>query len=90
MAKRSSARSIAALAMFLLGGNLLLGCGAAFATEDAIRNQLARKDCVRGKFKDFYLQGQGGDPPASYSGRVFELNQRLLGLTDVRPIADSD
>jgi hypothetical protein len=61
--------------MFLLGGDVFLGCAAAFATEDAIRNQLARENCVRGKFKDFYLQGQGGDPPASYSGRVFKLSQ---------------
>ena len=27
---------------------------------------MARKDCVRGKFKDYYLQDQGGDPKADY------------------------
>lgn len=26
-------------------------------------------------FKDYYLQGQGGDPPAEYKGRVFKLSQ---------------
>jgi hypothetical protein len=52
--------------------SIVLG-SAAFASDDATRNQLAKKDCVRGKFKDYYLQGQGGDPPASYRGRVFKL-----------------
>jgi hypothetical protein len=53
----------------------MLGSGAAFATSDAVRNQLAKKDCVLGKFKDYYRQGQGGDPPAGYTGRVYKLSQ---------------
>jgi hypothetical protein len=40
-----------------------------------VRNSLARKDCIRGKFKDYYLQGQGGDPAADYKGKVFKLSQ---------------
>ena len=28
-----------------------------------------------GHFKDYHLQGQGGDPPADYTGRVFKLSQ---------------
>jgi len=56
-------------------GCALLGSGAAFASDDAVRNQFAKKDCVRGKFKDYYRQGEGGDPPASYKGRVFKLSQ---------------
>src|SRR5689334_20217704 len=48
---------------------------AAFASDDAVRNSLARKDCIRGKFKDYYLQGQGGDPAADYKGKVFKLSQ---------------
>ncbi|HZM08161.1 MAG TPA: hypothetical protein VFC11_06880 [Methylocella sp.] len=75
MSRRTDACFIAALAMFFMGAGMIFGGEAAFATEDAVRNQLARKDCVRGKFKDFYLQGQGGEPPASYTGRVFKLSQ---------------
>jgi len=48
---------------------------AAFASDDAVRNSLARKDCIRGKFKDYYLKGQGGDPAADYKGKVFKLSQ---------------
>src|SRR5918995_432823 len=47
----------------------------AFASDDEARNAQANKDCVRGKFKDYYLQGAGGDPPAGYTGRVFKLSQ---------------
>src|SRR5450755_925889 len=61
--------------MFFMGANMFFGCEASFATEDAVRNTLARKDCVRGKFKDYYLQGQGGDPAPDYKGRVFKLSQ---------------
>src|SRR5205085_10510495 len=49
--------------------------GVAFASDDAVRNSLARKDCIRGTFKDYYLQGQGGDPAADYKGKVFKLSQ---------------
>src|SRR5664279_3087267 len=75
MSRRTDACFIAALATFFMGADMIFGGEAAFATEDAVRNQLARKDCVRGKFKDFYLQGQGGEPPASYTGRVFKISQ---------------
>jgi len=47
----------------------------AFASDDDVRNAFARKDCVRGKFKDYYRQGDGGDPPADYTGKVFKLSQ---------------
>lgn len=49
--------------------------GIAFASEDAIRNKLAKTECIRGKFKDYYLQDQGGGPAADYKGRVFKLSQ---------------
>jgi hypothetical protein len=63
--------------MFFMGANMFFGCEASFATEDAVRNQLARKDCVRGKFKDFYLQGQGGSrPPATPAG--FSSSVRII------------
>ncbi len=55
-------------------GNLTLS-GAAYASDDAVRNTLAKKGCVRGKFKDYYLQGRGGDPAADYKGRTFKLSQ---------------
>jgi hypothetical protein len=58
-----------------MSAGTILGSGAAFATTDADRNQLAKKDCVRGKFKDYYRQAEGGDPPAGYTGRVYKLNQ---------------
>src|SRR5829696_6832161 len=54
---------------------LLCSGGAARATSDAVRNQLAKKDCMRWTFKDYYRQGEGGDPAAGYSGRVFKLSQ---------------
>lgn len=54
---------------------LLMSVGAAAATDDATRNQYAEKECVRGAYKDFYLQGQGGDPGPDYNGRVFKLSQ---------------
>jgi hypothetical protein len=61
---------------FSLGCAGFLACSdTAFATDDATRNTLAQKDCVRGTFKDYYLQGQGGDPPADYKGRVYKLSQ---------------
>lgn len=61
-------------------GALTLACvtsfaGLAAASDDAGRDQHATKDCVRGAYKDYYLQGQGGDPPAGYTGRVFKLSQ---------------
>lgn len=61
-------------------GTLTIVCvtsfaGLAAASDDAARDQHAAKDCVRGAYKDYYLQGQGGDPPAGYTGRVFKLSQ---------------
>lgn len=44
-------------------------------TSDAVRNQLAKTDCKRGAFGNYYLEHQGGDPPKTYSGRVFKLSQ---------------
>ncbi len=67
--------SLAALALSCLGASLLLGSGAARANDDVVRNQLANKSCVRGAFKDYYRQGQGGDPGPGYAGRVFKLSQ---------------
>ncbi|MDA4845052.1 hypothetical protein [Hoeflea poritis] len=47
----------------------------ALASSDDERNAHAKQGCVRGEFKDYYLQGEGGDPPADYTGRVFKLSQ---------------
>jgi hypothetical protein len=65
---------LVALAVSFLGADIF-GPSSALATEDSIRNALARKNCVRGKFKDYHLQARGGDPPPTYSGRVFRLSQ---------------
>ena len=59
----------------LAASPVLIGAAAAAGGDDALRNAHARKDCVRGKFKDYYLQDDGGDPPADYKGRVFKLSQ---------------
>jgi hypothetical protein len=75
MPNRSRTRSLFAMPLFFICAGTLLGSGAASATSDTVRNQLAKKDCVRGQFKDYYLQGGGGDPPAGYTGRVFKLSQ---------------
>ncbi len=75
MLSRSRTCSLFALTLSFMSAGTMLGSGAAFATSDAVRNQLAKKDCVRGKFKDYYSQAEGGDPPAGYTGRVFKLNQ---------------
>lgn len=56
---------------------LAIGISSAAATSDEVRNTLARKDCVRGKFANYYLEGRGGDPPADYRGRVFKLSQNF-------------
>ena len=74
MASRSRSCSLTALTLSLFWATNFT-YSAALASDDAVRNQLARKDCVRGTFKDYYLQGQGGDPPGSYTGRVFKLSQ---------------
>jgi hypothetical protein len=74
MASRSRSCSLTALTLSLFWATNFT-YSAALASDDAVRNQLARKDCVRATFKDYYLQGQGGDPPGSYTGRVFKLSQ---------------
>jgi hypothetical protein len=71
----SRRRSLTALTAFSFLAASFAWSGAASASDDGVRNELARKDCVRGKFKDYYLQGQGGDPQAGYTGRVFKLSQ---------------
>src|SRR5215211_2105545 len=75
MASRGRNWSLAALTLSLFSAVNLAYFSTIWASDDNVRNQFARKDCVRGKFKDYYLQGQGGDPPASYTGRVFKLSQ---------------
>ena len=65
---------IAAFAILIYSGQSLIPPPAA-ATDDAVRNSLARTDCKRGTFKDYYLQGEGGDPPLDYKGRVYKLSQ---------------
>lgn len=64
------------------GLSVLLTCALAFiapvganASSDEVRNANAKKGCERGKFKDYYLQGEGGDPSSDYTGRVFKLSQ---------------
>src|SRR4051794_19626074 len=64
-----------AATLCLAYAGILVGGASASASDDATRNAMARKDCVRGTFKDYYLQGQGGDPSADYKGRVFKLSQ---------------
>lgn len=64
-----------AVSLVLACAGLIVGTDIASASDDSVRNALARKECKRGTFKDYYLQGQGGDPPADYKGRVFKLSQ---------------
>jgi hypothetical protein len=65
---------IAPLAILACAG-VVLTSGLAAASDDATRNAMARKDCKRGTFKDYYLQSQGGDPSPDYKGRIFKLSQ---------------
>lgn len=75
MRRTLRAGAFAALGLCLGYAGLVASSGSAFATTDATRNAYAQKDCTRGTFKDYYLQGQGGDPPADYKGRVFKISQ---------------
>ena len=77
MSGRSRKCFLSALTLSLISTSVLLGSATASATDDATRNRLAQKDCVRGKFKDYHRQGEGGDPPAGYTGRVFKLSQNF-------------
>jgi hypothetical protein len=63
------------LIVILLSALVPYGAALAASSDDAARNSLARGNCVRGTFKSYYLEGQGGDPPASYKGRVYKLSQ---------------
>lgn len=65
---------LATLGILAFSG-MLLSSDLAAASYDATRNAMARRDCTRGKFKDYYLQGQGGDPSPDYKGRIFKLSQ---------------
>src|SRR3712207_4293871 len=75
VAKQISTHCLGAAALGLAYAATITGSSPAIASDDAVRNAMARKDCVRGKFKDYYLQGQAGDPPVDYKGRVFKLSQ---------------
>lgn len=75
MAKRFRRNFFIAAGLCLAYAGNPVGSSAAHASDDAGRNALAKKECVRGKFKDYYLQGRGGDPSADYKGRVFKLSQ---------------
>ncbi|GJE54330.1 hypothetical protein [Methylobacterium thuringiense] len=66
---------LAAQAIVILATSVCLGTMQASATTDEVRNHLARKDCVRGKFANYYREGQGGDPAPNYRGRVYKLSQ---------------
>ena len=61
--------------LVLAGAAAIMQPTSASASSDELRNANAKTDCVRGAFKDYYLQGEGGDPPADYTGRVFKLSQ---------------
>jgi hypothetical protein len=64
----------------------LFGTASSCASDDSVRNSLANKNCIRGTFKDYYLQGEGGDPPADYEGGVFKLSQNYP--TELPPMED--
>lgn len=72
MTGRAAGRLAVAAALLLAA---LAAAGAASASPDALRNQHAKQDCRRGAFKDYHLQGAGGDPGPGYRGRVFKLSQ---------------
>ncbi|GEO98355.1 hypothetical protein [Methylobacterium haplocladii] len=66
---------LAAQTIVMLATSIGFGATQAAATTDEVRNKLARKDCVRGKFANYYREGKGGDPAPEYRGRVFKLSQ---------------
>jgi hypothetical protein len=75
MSSRFGKNVLVAAGLCLAYASTPLGSGAAHASDDVARNAQAKKECVRGKFKDYYLQSRGGDPSADYKGRVFKLSQ---------------
>ena len=56
----------------------LLGSQSAFATDDATRNRLAKKDCVRGKFKDYFRQGEGTPTALEFGADAIDVGQEGL------------
>src|SRR3954453_11731016 len=72
---RNEEASMTRLAVGLILVFTGLGGMPAPASDDDTRNAMARKDCVRGTFHDYYLQGQGGAPPSGYGGPVYKLSQ---------------
>ncbi len=73
---RTAFRHILATGLFIVvAGSVMTDVANALASDDVIRNKLAQENCARGKFKDYYLQGQGGDPSPDYEGKVFKLSQ---------------
>jgi len=75
MPRQTRTGFLVAAGLCLAYAGILIGSGTAFASDDALRNTMARKDCVRGSFKDYYLQGQGGDTSADYKSGFFKLSQ---------------
>ncbi len=75
MSKKDATKLALGLSVFVAGAFALAGADLAAASSDDVRNAHAKQDCVRGMFKDYYLQGEGGDPPDDYTGRVFKLSQ---------------
>jgi len=75
MLSQGNTRTLVALTLFLISTGAILCPKPSLATDDAVRDELAKKDCKRGKFNDYYLQGRGGDPAGDYAGRVFKLSQ---------------
>jgi hypothetical protein len=73
MTVEAATRAVGTIALSL--GLAVVALESAAASDDATRNQFAAENCVRGKFKDYYLQGAGGDPSVDYKGRVFKLSQ---------------
>ena len=81
---RTRATLLAAFGVCMGYASSPTGIVSAFAADDSAPSTMAPKDCVRGTFKDYYLQGQGGDPSPDYKGRVFKLSQNYP--TDLPPI----
>jgi hypothetical protein len=75
MLSQGNTPTLVALTLFLISTGAILCPKPSLATDDAVRDELAKKDCKRGKFNDYYLQGRGGDPAGDYAGRVFKLSQ---------------
>jgi hypothetical protein len=75
MSKSPLQRLIAAGFCLALTGGFFGHLAGALASDDLVRNNLSQKNCTRGKFKDYYQQGKGGDPSPDYKGKIFKLSQ---------------